>query len=240
MAGPGGDEASAATCASRTLGLAVDDEDRLWVAGGFSGEILRLATGTGELSVAIQTPPAEEQVLNDLVVAPNGDVYVTDSFRPVLFRVPAGTTEVEAWLDFVDSPLEYQEGINVNGIEVTGDGAYLIVVQMNTGMLYRISISNREVTPIDLGGDTVMGGDGLVLVGTTLYVVQNGPDQVSVVELADDYASGSLVRVIEDERLQSAATAALVDGHLLITNAQSDAMETGPELPFTIVVVPVE
>jgi sugar lactone lactonase YvrE len=225
-----------------TIGMTIDEEGTLWVAGGQSGEILRFDAESGEQLETIMTPAADDVFLNDAVMAPNGDVYVTDSARPVLFRVPAGSDAAESWLEFTGTPFEYVEGFNANGIAVTDDGRYLIVVQMNTGALYRIEVSNREVTTIDLGGESVMGGDGLVLDGTTLYVVQNGPDMVAVVELADDYASGSVERRIEDERLVNAATAALVDGDLLVTVAQFGAMQSdaGPDLPFTVVRVPVD
>jgi hypothetical protein len=96
------------------------------------------------------------------------------------------------------------------------------------------------VTQIDLGGETVDSGDGLVLDGTTLYVVQNGPDQVSVVELSDDLSSGEVTRVLADESLTDAATAAQVGDVLLVTNAQFSAMQDEPELPFTVTVVPIE
>ena len=221
------------------IGLAVGD-GHLWAAGGMTGEILRFDLASGDLEATLATPEAESTFLNDLVVAPNGDVYVTDSNRPVLFRVPGGGDEVEAWLDLDDTPIPFGEGINLNGIVVSEDGESLIVVHMASGTLYRIDVASRDVTQIDLGGATVDSGDGLVLDGTTLYVVQNGPDQVSVVELSDDLSEGTVTGVLEDERLTDAATAAQVGDVLLVTNAQFSAMQGEPELPFTVSVVPIE
>jgi Cu-Zn family superoxide dismutase len=221
------------------IGLAVGDDD-LWAAGGMTGEILRFDVASGELEATLSTPEAESTFLNDLVVAPNGDVYVTDSNRPVLFRVPDGGDEVEAWLDLDGTPIPFGEGINLNGIVVSEDGESLIVVHMASGTLYRIDIASRDVDPIDLGGATVEAGDGMVLERTTLYIVQNGPDQVSVVELAGDLARGEIAGVLEDERLTDAATAALVGDDLMVTNAQFSAMQGEPELPFTVSVVPIE
>lgn len=221
------------------IGLAAGDED-LWVAGGNTGEIVRVDIASGDTEATLVTPDAEATFLNDLVVAPNGDVYVTDSNRPVLFRIPAGSDQVESWLDLEGTPVPFGEGINLNGIVLSEDGEYLIVVHMSSGTLYRIELDNRDIVQIDLGGATVDGGDGLVLDGTTLYVVQNGPDQISVVELDDDLAGGTVAGVLEDERLTDAATAAKVGDVLLVTNAQFSAMQGEPELPFTVSVVPVE
>ncbi len=227
-----------------TIGLTVDDQGRLWAAGGGTGEILRFddpnAASVDAPSLVISTPPADATFLNDLVAAPNGDVYVTDSNRPTLFRVPAGTSEAEAFLDFAGTPFEYQDGINANGIAITDDGALLVVVAANTGRLYRIDLETRGVSEIALEGGPLTGGDGLVLDGRTLYVVQNGPDQVAVVTLSEDLTEGTIERTLGGDRLSSAATAALVDDQLLVVNAQFAAMETGPELPFTVAVVPTE
>jgi sugar lactone lactonase YvrE len=229
-----------------TIGLAVDG-DTLWVAGGMAGELLRFddigaetfEPGTGP-SASFMGPYAEATFLNDVVVGPDGTVYVTDSRQPVLFHLPPGENEFVPFVEFLDTPFEYTEGFNANGIVMGEDGSTLLVIQANTGRLFRIDVETEEVTEVDLGGTTLPGGDGLVLDGQTLYVVQNGPDQISVVNLGDDLSTGTVERTITDERLASSATAALVGDQLLVTNAQFAAMQTGPELPFEVLVLPVE
>ncbi len=229
-----------------TIGLAVDG-DTLWVAGGMSGELLRFddigaetfESGAGP-SASFMAPYAESTFLNDVVVGPDGTVYVTDSRQPFLFHLPPGETEFVPFVGFVDTPLEYTEGFNANGIVMSEDGSTLLVIQANVGRLFRIDVETEEVTEVDLGGTTLPGGDGMVLDGRTLYVVQNGADQISVVELGEDLSTGTVERTITDDRLASSATAALVGDRLLVTNAQFAAMQTGPELPFEVLVVPVE
>lgn len=226
-----------------TIGLAVSG-GQLWVAGGNSGQVLVYDIDSGERLGLYSTPEADARFLNDVVVTERGDAFITDSNRPVLWRVAAGNVvqapegEAEDWLSFTGTPFEYVEGFNANGIVASDDGLTLIVVAANTGTLYKIDVESKEVTSIDLAGETVPGGDGLVLDGQTLYVVQNGADQVSVITLSDDFTSGSVERVIEDERLTDSATAALVGTNLLITNAQFSAMQGEPSLPFTVSVVP--
>ena len=223
-----------------TLGLAVDDQNRLWVAGGGSGAIRRYDAGTGEAIDTLQTPEAENVLLNDVAVAPNGDAYVTDSFRPVLFRVASGSDEVESWLDFGGTAFEYQEGgPNANGLVVTPDGRYVLVVSMNTGRLFRIDTESRELVEVELEGDPLTGADGLVLDGRTLYAVQQPSNQVSVVELAEDFASGTVASTIQDESLMAPATAALAGDRLLVVNTQFDQMNGTPSLPFTVSSIPL-
>jgi sugar lactone lactonase YvrE len=229
------------------LGMDVDEFGRLWVAGGASGKAFVYDIASGDLVTSLDTPEADRTLINDVITTAAGDAYLTDSFRPILFKVSAsadGVGELESWLDFTGTDLEYQEGVNLNGIEATEDGRYLIAVQMNTGRLFRIDTGNQEVAEIDLGGDTLERGDGLVLDGQTLYVVFNQSPEgvnVSVVELADDFTSGEVVNDFSDQAIgAAAATGALVDDRLLIVNTQFDRRQAGnPELPFTITSVPV-
>lgn len=222
-----------------TLGLKVDGQNRLWVAGGSSGQIYAYDTETGEEIVSLETPSSEATFLNDLVVSASGDVYVTDSSRPILFKVAPEAEEVESWLDFTGTAFEYDEGTNANGIAITPDDKYLFVVQMDAGNLYRIEVASKEVSQIDLGGETLSGADGLVLDGQTLYAVLQPTNEVVVMTLAEDFASGVVETRMSDPSFHAPATAALVDDHLLVVNTQFDRMQGEPELPFTVSSVPL-
>ena len=137
-------------------GMEVDAEGQLFIAGGDTGEIFVYDTESGDLVRRLSTPEAEATFLNDVAVTPEGDAYFTDSMRPVLFRVPAtgdGVSKPEPWLNFEGTPVEYEESFNLNGIDATDDGRYLIAVQSNTGELFRIDTESKEVVEIDLGGD---------------------------------------------------------------------------------------
>ena len=77
----------------------------------------------------------------------------------------------------------HQPGFNLNGIARTPDGEALLVVQSNTGLLFRVDPATGEATTVDLGGTLLSNGDGLLVVGRTLYAVQNAMNRVAVVEL---------------------------------------------------------
>lgn len=229
-------------------GMALDDQNRLWVVGGATGTIYVYSVDNGELIRKIQTPDAESTFLNDVVVTQAGSAYITDSYRPVLFRVSStadGVGELESWLDLTGTPIEYASGettlenVNLNGITATEDGRYLITVQMNTGKLYRIDTENKEVAQIDLGGETLTNGDGLVLDGQTLYVVRIADNEIDVVELSEDLASGTVEARFSDPAFIWPATAAKVDDHLLVVNTQFNRQEEeNPELPFSVLSIP--
>jgi Cu-Zn family superoxide dismutase len=215
------------------VGLEVDRLARLFVAGGASDQVFVYDTRSSELLAALAV---DGGFINDVAVTRAGDAYFTDSLVPLLYRVSqtAGTYTLEPWLDFTGTPLEFQDGFNVNGIVATPDDRYLIVVQSNTGKLFRITIATREVVEIDLGGAALTNGDGLVLQGNTLYVVRNALEEIAVVRLTQQYIQGQVVGTITDPSFDFPTTAALARGRLLVVNSQFDELESGADGPFTV------
>ena len=76
---------------------------------------------------------------------------------------------------------------NLNGIVATPNGKTLIAVQTHLAQAAD-DRSRRPASPrlIDLGGYDLSNGDGLLLHGRTLYVVQNRDNKVAVFELSRD------------------------------------------------------
>ncbi len=133
--------------------MKTDPAGRLYVAGAATGLVFVYDTATGGLVRGFTTGLAGPQFLNDVAIAPDGDAFVTDSFRPVLYRVPAEdvvagepTGTLDAWLDLTGTPIVHQAGFNPNGIVATPDGKYLIVVQANTGKLFRCTRSTGRTS----------------------------------------------------------------------------------------------
>jgi Cu-Zn family superoxide dismutase len=224
------------------LGMKVDAAGRLWIAGGRTGRVAVVDVRSGTILKQFETPAEPAGLLNDVAIAgPNA--YITDTFRPTLWRVTTArgqVGELEPWLDFTGTPLKYAEGPNLNGIAATPDGRALIVVQMNTGLLFRIDIGDRKVTPIPLRGDTVPTADGLVLDGRTLYVVRQGEQEIVTVALAGNLRSGRVVNRFRNPALQWPATAAKVGDRLIVVSTQFNRRDGGePERPFSLVSVPV-
>jgi hypothetical protein len=76
-----------------------------------------------------------------------------------------------------------------NGIEASPDGRTLLVVNSTTGILYRVDAATGVATAVQLGGATLTAGDGLLLVGRTLYVVRNRLNRSPSCGLGPDYAT---------------------------------------------------
>jgi sugar lactone lactonase YvrE len=236
---PGGQEGR-----TQAVGLALDDERRLYVAGGQTGKVFVYDTCGGELVRAFSAQ--DSGFLNDVTVKPrSGDAYITDSLVPVIWRVPAKEVkdasaegQLDPWLDLTGTPIEYTEGFNLNGIVATANGRYLLTVQSNTGNLYRIDTRTKQVTKVDLGNETLTNGDGLVLKGHALYVVRNRDELIAKVLLRNLFTSGRVKESASAPSLDFPTTAALARGRLLVVNSQFDeggpAGGTDPEIPFTV------
>jgi sugar lactone lactonase YvrE len=177
------------------------DRGRLFVAGGNTGKgfvydartksllrELQLATGGGATFV------------NDVVVTKRA-AFFTDSSRAVLYRLNLsknGAPATSAQSIPLTGDFQLVAGFNLNGIDATANGKTLVVVQTATGKLFRVDAATGATKAIDLAGATLMNGDGLLLHGRTLYVVQNQNNRIAVVTLENGLTSGAVTRTITD------------------------------------------
>ena len=200
----------------------------LFVAGGFTGDGRVYDTKTGEL---IHNLAFGAGWINDVVVAQDA-AYFTNSFAPYIYKVPltsqgapSGTVETLVlggeWVN-IPPPDPFTPVINANGIVATPDNGTLIVVNYALGRLYTVDPDTGFATEIDLGGVEVPSGDGLVLRGKTLYVVQNFANGIAVFTLSPDYSAATFTRLLTDVDLRIPSTADLFGPWLYAVNARFD------------------
>jgi hypothetical protein len=212
-------------------GIELDQHNRLWVAGAGTGDAYVYDAETGELlrtyDFATGTD-ANPTFINDVVITPDA-AYFTDSRRPVLYRVvigpggELGTFEtIPVSGDFVMSG-----AFNLNGIDATPSGHVLVAVQSSTGKLFRIDPTTGVADEIELGGESVPAGDGILLSGKTLYVVQNALNQVAVIELAPDLSSGEVVTRLTDPDFRVPTTIDEFGSRLYAVNARFGVANPG-------------
>lgn len=210
------------------IGLEVDDT-RLYVAGGTTGRIFVYDTETRAKLASFETGAGG--FLNDVATTKSGDAFVTDSARPILWRVSADLTTLEPWLNLTGTPAAYTTGFNLNGIVATPDGKYLIVAKSNTSQLFRIDLETKAV--VEITTDEPTGGDGLQLQGHTLYAIAGGA--IVEVRLSGGYSSGDVVSRTTDPSFRSPTTNAIARGRMLVVNSQFAQRPTGTQvLPFTV------
>lgn len=209
-----------------TVGLDYEDEaHRLWAAGGPTGEVRAYDARTGAV---LETYTFTAGFLNDVAVSDDA-VYVTDSLIQQLIVIPlpddgSVPDPADAFTLPLTGDLVYIAGFNANGI--VASGGWLILVQSNTGLLFRIDPATGATETIDLGGASVSFGDGLELVGSTLYVVRNQLGEIVEIRLADDLLSGTVVNTLTPDGVDFPTTAAFIAGRLWLVNAR---FNTNPE-----------
>jgi sugar lactone lactonase YvrE len=179
-------------------GIELDRFNRLFVAGAGTGKANVYNARTGAL-IQTFTLASAPTFINDVVVTRNA-AYFTDSQKAVLYRIPIGARGALGEVENVPVSGDFAlaSGFNLNGIDATPNGKTLIAVQSNTGKLFRIDPASGVAREISLGGESVPNGDGILLTGKTLYVVQNQQNRVAVIALAPNLASGQVVTRLSD------------------------------------------
>lgn len=223
------------------IGLKFDPRSGyLFVAGGPTGEAYVYDAETGE-TVAVLTLSEDPSFINDVVITRDA-AYFTNSFQQEIYRVPlerngqlSSTEDVETIT--LSGDYQFTPGaFNANGIAATPNGDTLIIVNSTEGALYNVDPETGEATRIDLGG-SVPAGDGILLHGKTLYVVQNRLNQVAVIELNSDFTAGTIVETITSERFRVPTTIARFGSSLYVVNARFGTPVT-PETDYDVVLVP--
>jgi sugar lactone lactonase YvrE len=223
-----------------SLGMKVDHRARLFVAGGTGGDgrVVDTITGNVLASYAFATAPT---FVNDVVLT--GDAaWFTDSQRAFLYKVPlARFGGLPEQGDVLQVPLSgdyvHMPGTNANGIAGTPDGKGLLIVQSATGLLLRVDPLTGVATSVDLGGAILTNGDGLLLSGRTLYVVQNRLNQVAVVRLNAEGTAGEVVEHLTDPRFDIPTTVAAFGNRLYLPNARFTTPPT-PDTTYTAIAIP--
>ena len=206
------------------LSVGMDFDQRsgfLFVAGGTNGVGRVYDTANGDLLAVYPMPPGG--FINDVIVT--GDAaYFTNSFAPVFYRVPLGPGGELPATDPDVIPLggDWQQagGFSANGIEASQDGRYLLIVNSGTQTLYRVDPGTGVATAVDLNGYALANGDGLLLNGRTLYVVQNQLNQIVEFAMAADFLSGENTDIITDDAFRVPTTAAKFGPYLYAVNAR--------------------
>lgn len=224
------------------VGLKIDHLDRLFVAGGTAGDGRVVDAETGAILVNYQfTAPGA--FINDVVLTLEA-AYFTDSRSDKLFIVPIGRDgSLPAPGGFrqltVSGPdlVIVPGATNFNGIARTPDATALLVIQSNTGRLFRVDPVSGAATLVNLGGESLPNGDGLLLVGDTLYVVQNRLNLVAVVAMSRDGSTGAVLGRVGSPDFDVPTTVAKFGDRLYLPNARFGAVP--PATTFTAVAIPV-
>jgi sugar lactone lactonase YvrE len=222
-----------------SIGLKIDPRGRLFVCGGAAGTA-RVISAVSGVMLANYSLVTGATFVNDVVLTPAGP-WFTDSVNPTLYHLPlsrrgglpgpGGVVRLPITGDLV-----YTTGFNANGIVRTPDGEGLIIVQSNTGMLFRADTVTGVTRRVDIGAELVTNGDGLLLLGRTLYVVRNQNNEVVVVALNRAGTRGTVTGRLTDPRFDTPTTVAALGNRLYLPNARFNTTPT-PTTPYSAVAI---
>jgi hypothetical protein len=198
--------------------------------------LLEIDPADGRLIARYDAPPGEPHVLGDLAVGPDGDVYVTDSVSPVVYRLAPGARTL--------APFRHPLFRSLQGV-APGAAGIVHLADYSHGLLrWSVAAGTVERLPAP-DGVTTLGLDGIVRHGSAIYAVQNGmlPPRVVRVDLDHEGARVTAVTIVDRHLpLADEPTIATVLGDRLIyvANSQWEKYdESGARRPGTALARPV-
>jgi sugar lactone lactonase YvrE len=228
-----GDVLVAGQAGRSAIGIKVDRRNRLFVAGGATGQAFVYDARTGADLASYQLAPAGAATfVNDVVVTAKA-AWFTDSRIQQLYALPLGhhgrlPAQSRVRTLPLTGDLVYGEGNNLNGIVAARGGRVLLSVQTNTGKLFRIDPRSGVTREVDLGGASLLNGDGMLLAGRTLFVVQNRDNKIAVVKLSGSLHRGRVVATLTDPDFDVPTTIAFTAGRLYAVNARFGTTDPQP------------
>ncbi|MET7620741.1 superoxide dismutase [Streptomyces sp. NPDC005408] len=222
------------------IGLKIDRRQRLlFLSGGPSREIRVADVHSGKLLKTF-TVGSDNTFVNDVILTP-GAAWFTDSFKAQIYRLPLDRQDEPG--DAVTTvPLtgDWQQGpsFTANGIERTPDGSALLLVNtvVGGGGLMRVDPRTGVARSVDIGDTKLPNGDGLLLLGRTLYVVQQQQNAIDVLRLNESGTRGTAIARITDPRFKIPTTAAAWGDRIYLPNARFD-VEPTPDTTYDAVAV---
>jgi hypothetical protein len=132
--------------------------------------------------------PGDDNVCNDFTIGPDKALYITDTIPGRIFRLPAGASTAELYL-------EHPTLRGVDGITFLDGTLYVNNVIFNK--LYRIPVdaAGKTATPVDIWMDQpIKGPDGMRAANGKLIVAENGSGKISTITVNGDKASVIVIK----------------------------------------------
>jgi sugar lactone lactonase YvrE len=214
-------------------GLGVDGPGR---ATGSHLKGFDLSTGDGKISAQF---PGKTNLCNDMTVASDGTVYVTNSLAPQILQLKPGGKTLEVWVE--NKQFQPPSGIGLDGIAIGSDGD-IYVNTFNGGDFFRVEVKDGKpgaITKLETSRPLKLP-DGLRLVSGQNFLMVEGSGSLDRVTVNGDKVS---IETIKDG-LKEPTAVAKVGGTAWVTEGQLshlfNAKTNGPpRLPFEIVPVAV-
>ncbi|EMJ4648612.1 SMP-30/gluconolactonase/LRE family protein [Serratia marcescens] len=217
-----------------------------------------LDTGALQQTYDLSSLSRGPTLANDLALDAQGNIYVTDSFQPQIYKIDRATRQVSilvrsARLMPADAPAAAQ-GTQpyLNGIVYHPDG-YLIAADYTRGLLWKVTLDSAPAISEIRLPQRLKGPDGLRLKNAhELVIVQSFPGakgsmsgDVTLLSSNDGWASAYITAVATPSELDGPTGAALRDGEVWVVNSRyprlfADVAQAERTRTFSIVRVALE
>ena len=185
-----------------------------------SGELIK------EIDLKNFTPNAGS-CLNDIAIDAKGNIYITDSFSPNIYKIDDNYTASLFLTNLLFQPAPNQFGLN--GIVFHPDG-YLLAVKTDDSKLFKISLSNPAVITV-VTGTTFSTPDGIELdKNNNLVVVENGLGlgKTYTFSSTNNWTSASKISETNIGKEEFPTTATLAsDGNVYVVNSKLGKLLAG-------------
>ena len=200
--------------------------------------LLRIRLPEGEIDGRWDLPSTgAAHTLGDVAIGPLGDVFLTDSRDPVLYRLPVDGGELQ--------PYRHPLFRSLQGV-APAPGAHDVFVADYSHGIMKVNVMSGEVVRLgDAPGSTSLGVDGLVWHDGALIAVQNGVAPPRIVRYELDSAWTRFVRVeLLDQNVPVADEPTIGtmvgDNFVYVANSQwEDHDDKGVKLPNAVLKRPV-
>jgi len=161
------------------------------IAGDATGDstiaaLIRVRLRDGAIERRWNVASPGPHTLGDLAIGRGGDVFVTDSDQPVLYRLRSGGDTLER----ITHPLFR----SLQGMAPSPDGRVVYVADYSHGIL-RVDLATSAVTRLDdAPHSTSLGCDGIVWDRGAIIAVQNGVSPARIMRFVLDSSGRRIVR----------------------------------------------
>jgi sugar lactone lactonase YvrE len=193
-----------------------------------------LTSGEGKVSAEL---PGKATICNDMVVSPDGSLFVTNSLAPEILKLKPGSNQLEVWLTSPDFEQPAGGAPGLDGIAFGGDGN-LYVNTFAGCNFFRVDVKDGipgEITKLKPSRPLKLP-DGLRSTGALTFVMAEGGGSADRLTVYGDQVE---VETIKDG-IAGPTSVAAAGRTLWITEGQLphlfEASKNGPpHLPFRII-----
>lgn len=160
---------------------------------------------------------------NDLAFDNNGNVYVTDSYSPVIYKIDKNDKATV----FAINELFKGKDLGLNGIAYHPDG-YLIVGNTSTGAIIKVNVAKPNEVSVIKTKDLFPGADGVFFNDKKeLILIENkGVDKIFNIASNDGWKSAEIKESTGiTDRFQNPSAGTMVQNKLYILNSKLNELQ---------------